>query len=385
MKTIFKKKKKRVIEPLPKKIIKKASKPDFIKKAAPTFDLKPIQIKEFLDQYVIGQDEAKKTIAVAAYNHYKRINNPCKDEDDVIIEKSNVIMIGESGTGKTYLIKILAKILDVPFCIVDATTLTQTGYTGEDVESILYRLLQASDFDIKKAEKGIVYIDEIDKIAKKRTQGTQMLDVAGVGVQQALLKILESSIVNLKPSKKQAIENEMVMNTDNILFISGGAFGGIKDIIRNRLNVNSKVGFTSKTPQAINEDNLLKCIAVQDLIQFGLITELLGRLPILTHLDALTNETLKLILTEPRNSILKQYVRLFALDNIKLEIEEDAIACIAEKALEFKLGARGLRAICEKIMSDVMFELPSQKVDSYLLTCQYTEERINMIYNQYEA
>jgi ATP-dependent Clp protease ATP-binding subunit ClpX len=374
------KEKKRKFEEFLQKLAPKIPKEKPMK---PKFDLKPNQIKDFLDQYVIGQDDAKKTLSVAAYNHYKRINSP---ESDVNIEKSNVIMIGESGTGKTHLIKTLSKVLNVPVCVVDATTLTQTGYVGEDVESILLRLVQAAKFDVKKAEHGIVYIDEIDKIAKRRGSSVQTLDVGGVGVQQALLKIIESSIVSVKVSK---MEPPISVNTENILFICGGAFTGIKDIISNRLNVKQQLGFNVRASVAtgpkFDDTNPLKFVSTQDLMEFGMISEMLGRLPLITYLDTLTVETLVNILTQPKNAIMKQYVKMFEMDNIKFTIEDEVVNLIANKAIEFKLGARGLRAICERVMRDLMYDLPTQNVSEYTLTAKYVEDKINLIYNGQEV
>ena len=319
---------------------------------------KPIEIKQFMDQYVIGQDEAKKHLAVAVYNHYKRLTQK-HSNDDVEIEKSNIIMVGRTGTGKTLLARTIAKMLHVPFTIVDATVLTEAGYVGEDIESILTRLLQAADYDVDAAEKGIVFIDEIDKIARKGDNPSITRDVSGEGVQQGLLKLLEGSIVNVPPQggRKHPDQKMIPVNTKNILFICGGAFDGIEKKIAQRMNT-QVVGFTaSKETAVLDRDNMLQYIAPQDLKSFGLIPEIIGRLPVLTYLEPLDRQALRNILTEPKNAIIRQYVKLFELDNITLNFNEDVFEYIVDKAVEFKLGARGLRSICEAIMTDLMFEI----------------------------
>ncbi|MFV0238333.1 MAG: ATP-dependent Clp protease ATP-binding subunit ClpX [Flavobacteriales bacterium] len=319
----------------------------------------PKAIKEFLDQYVIGQDEAKKTLSVAVYNHYKRIfNQNTADDDHIEIQKSNVIIAGETGTGKTLLAQTIARLLNVPFTIVDATILTQAGYVGEDVESILSRLLQEADYDVKKAERGIVFIDEIDKVARKGDNPSITRDVSGEGVQQALLKILEGSVVNVPPQggRKHPDQKYIQVDTTNILFIAGGAFVGIKDKISNRLNT-SIIGYSSARKENIDKDNLLKYINAQDLKSFGLIPELIGRLPVLTHLDPLEKSVLLKILVEPKNALIKQYTKLFALDGVELKINDEALESIVDYALDLNLGARGLRSLCEVIFRDYMFNI----------------------------
>lgn len=339
---------------------------------------KPAELKEFLDQYVIGQDEAKKYLSVAVYNHYKRLMQE-RQQDDVEIEKSNIILVGSTGTGKTLLAKTIAKKLHVPFTIVDATVLTEAGYVGEDIESILTRLLQVADYDVKAAEKGIVFIDEIDKIARKGDNPSITRDVSGEGVQQGLLKLLEGSIVNVPPQggRKHPEQRLIAVNTQNILFICGGAFDGIEKKIAARLNTRV-VGYSATiNNEQIDKNNLLQYIAPQDLKSFGLIPEIIGRLPVLTYLEPLDREALRKILTEPRNSIIKQYKKLFKMDGIDLQFEENVLDYIVDKSIEFKLGARGLRSITETIMIDEMYHMPSKNEKKLLITRAYAESKID--------
>ena len=338
---------------------------------------KPKDIKEFLDQYVIGQDDAKRYLAVAVYNHYKRLLQP-KDKNDVEIEKSNIIMVGSTGTGKTLLARTIAKLLHVPFTIVDATVLPEAGYVGEDIESILTRLLQVADYNVEEAERGIVFIDEIDKIARKGDNPSITRDVSGEGVQQGLLKLLEGSVVNVPPQggRKHPDQKMIPVNTKNILFICGGAFDGIERKIAQRLNTNV-VGYSAaKEAVKIDRGNLMRYIAPQDLKSFGLIPEIIGRLPVLTYLNPLDRMALRNILTEPKNSIIKQYVKLFEMDGVKLEFEPEVFEYIVDKAIEYKLGARGLRSIVETIMNDVMFEIPSQQTERFVVTLDYAKQQM---------
>src|SRR5215203_5081943 len=343
---------------------------------------KPVDIKKFLDEYVIGQDEAKKVLAVAVYNHYKRLQYKSAEvitKDEIEIEKSNIIMVGETGTGKTLLAKTISKLLNVPFTIVDATVFTEAGYVGEDVESILTRLLQVCNYDVASAERGIVYIDEIDKIARKSDNPSITRDVSGEGVQQGMLKLLEGTDVLVPPQggRKHPEQKLIKINTQNILFICGGAFDGIDRIIGRRVQTNT-IGFNvDKEQQESMKKNLLRYVNAQDLKAFGLIPELLGRLPVVTHLDPLDAETLRAILTEPKNALIKQYVRLFELEGIKLTIENEVLGFMVEKAMEYKLGARGLRSICEGILTDAMFELPSSKEKFFTLDMEYARRKFD--------
>ena len=338
---------------------------------------KPKEIKEFLDNYVIGQDEAKRSIAVAVYNHYKRLSF-AQVESDVELDKSNIVLVGPTGTGKTLIARTIARLLKVPFTIVDATVLTQAGYVGEDVESILSRLLQAADYDTKAAERGIVFIDEIDKIARKGDNPSITRDVSGEGVQQALLKILEGTIVNVPPQggRKHPEQQFVQVNTKNILFICGGAFDGIEKRIAQRLNTRA-IGYGRVDTESIDRENLLKYVQPQDIRSFGIIPELVGRLPVLTHLEPLSREALRNILTEPKNAIISQYKAMLKMDDVELEFAPETLEYIVDKAVEFKLGARGLRSICEAVMKELMYEAPSSDEKSVVVTREYAEERIS--------
>ncbi|MCE5319903.1 MAG: ATP-dependent Clp protease ATP-binding subunit ClpX [Bacteroidales bacterium] len=339
--------------------------------------LKPKEITDFLDQYVIGQDEAKRYLAVAVYNHYKRINSHI--DDDLDLEKSNILLVGQTGTGKTLLARSIAKMLDVPFTIVDATVLTEAGYVGEDVESILTRLLQEADYDVERAQRGIVFIDEIDKIARKSDNPSITRDVSGEGVQQAMLKLLEGSVVNVPPQggRKHPEQRMIAVDTKNILFICGGAFEGIDRKISQRLNT-QVVGYGSnKKLEKLDRNNLIKYIAPQDLRAYGLIPEIIGRLPVLTYLEALDKKALRSILTVPKNALIKQYVKLFEMDGVKLKLEDDVLDYIVDTAIEYKLGARGLRSICEAIMVDAMFETPSQTKKTLTIKLDYAKHKID--------
>ncbi len=341
---------------------------------------KPKDIHAFLDQYVIGQDRAKKLLSVAVYNHYKRVNNNLEDTSDLELEKSNILMVGPTGTGKTLMAKTIAKMLNVPFTIVDATVLTEAGYVGEDVESILSRLLQEAGYDVAKAERGIVFIDEIDKIARKSDNPSITRDVSGEGVQQAMLKLLEGNVVNVPPQggRKHPEQEFLHVNTQNILFICGGAFEGIERRIAQRLNT-QVIGFGAANKQQIDKDNLLKYVEAQDLRAYGLIPEIIGRLPVITYLDHLDREAMKRILTEPKNALMRQYEKMFELDGIKLNVDPEVLDLIVDTAIANKLGARGLRSICEAIMTDAMYDAPSSNKKTFHLTLKYAKEKLKTI------
>ena len=337
---------------------------------------KPTEIKSFLDQYVIGQEATKKVLSVAVYNHYKRLLQE-RDEHEVEIQKSNIVMVGQTGTGKTLMARTIAQMLNVPLAIVDATVFTEAGYVGEDVESILTRLLQAADYDVDRAERGIVFIDEIDKIARKGDNPSITRDVSGEGVQHALLKLLEGSIVNVPPKggRKHPDQKYIEVNTEHILFIAGGAFDGIEQIIAKRMN-RQAVGYNTSKETRVDDKNLLQYVTHKDLKDFGLIPEIIGRLPVLTYMNPLDESTLRMILTEPKNAIIKQYIKLFGMDDIALSFEEEALNFIVEKALEYKLGARGLRSLCESILTDAMFQLPGTEEKSLVVTRAYAQEKL---------
>ncbi|CAL2057650.1 ATP-dependent Clp protease ATP-binding subunit ClpX [Tenacibaculum sp. 190524A05c] len=339
---------------------------------------KPVEIKSFLDEYIVGQEQTKKAMSVAVYNHYKRLLQAKAPVDGVEIEKSNIVLVGETGTGKTLVARTIARMLNVPFSIVDATVLTQAGYVGEDVESILSRLLQAADYDVEKAERGIVFIDEIDKIARKGDNPSITRDVSGEGVQQALLKLLEGAVVNVAPKggRKHPEQKFIQVNTKDILFVAGGAFSGIDRIISKRLNMQA-VGYSASIDEdKIDEENLLQYIIPSDLKSFGLIPEIIGRLPVLSYMNPLDAKTLRAILTEPKNSIIKQYTKLFSMDDVEFSMTEDALQYIVDMAVEYRLGARGLRSLCEAILTDAMFELPGSDIKEFEVTKDYAEEKL---------